>query len=44
MKRLDAASEWIPRLVYFAILVFVGYQIIEFYIGRMKDVQNLLKD
>ncbi len=43
MRRLDAIAEWVPRLLYIAILGYIAWQIVGFYVGRMKEMQDLLK-
>lgn len=41
-ERLDALAAWIPRIVYFVILIFVGWKIIEFYLGYIGLINGLL--
>lgn len=42
-RRLKAASQWGPRLIYIVILFAVGYKIIQFWQGYFEQQQNLLE-
>lgn len=42
MRRLETITEWVPRLIYVAILVFIGWRIFASYMGRMHDIQNIM--
>ena len=44
MKRLETIAEWVPRLLYIAILCYIGWRIVGFYAGRMRDMQDMLKE
>lgn len=41
LRRLDAIIEWIPRLIYIGILIYVGWQIVRFYQGYLDQVKEL---
>ena len=41
MKRLDAIAEWTPKLLLIAIMIYVGWQIIGFYSGYLRQIENL---
>ncbi len=43
MRRLEALAEWIPRLIYIAIMAYIGWRIIGSYLGRMRDIQDAMK-
>ena len=40
MRRLETIAEWVPRLLYVAILVFVAWRIIGSYVLRIRDIQR----
>jgi type IV pilus assembly protein PilC len=41
LNRLDTLSVWLPRLLYFGVACFVGWQIISFYLGYFKALESL---
>jgi len=44
IKRIDVASEWIPRLLYTAILLYMAWRIIDFYrgyFGQLDSIQSM---
>lgn len=43
MRRLGTIAEWVPRLLYIAIMAYIGWRIVGFYAGRMRDMQEMLK-
>lgn len=43
-RRLEMVAEWIPRLVYLAVLIYLAFRIVGFYQGRMRDIQSLMND
>jgi type II secretory pathway component PulF len=43
IRGLETIAEWVPRLIYVAILLYIGWRIISFYTGRMKELQNVLE-
>jgi type IV pilus assembly protein PilC len=43
LARLETASEWVPRLIYVAILLYVGYSIITLYMGYISTLGQLLE-
>jgi type II secretory pathway component PulF len=44
MKRLETIAEWVPRLLYIAILCYIAWRIVGFYVGRMSEMQQMLKE
>jgi type II secretory pathway component PulF len=40
LRRLEAVGEWLPKLLYLAILVYLAFRIVGFYIGRIRDIQD----
>ena len=38
---LETLSEWVPKLIYFAIVLYFAYRIISFYLGYFKMVSEL---
>jgi type II secretory pathway component PulF len=41
-KRLEALADWLPRLLYLGILLYLGWKIISFYQGYLGQVQSLI--
>jgi type II secretory pathway component PulF len=44
LQRLESLAEWVPRLVYLAILIYLAFQIVGFYQGRVKEMQSIMND
>ena len=42
MRRLEMIAEWIPRLIYIAILGYVASRIVGTYAGHMRDIQKAM--
>ena len=42
LRGMEAVAEWVPRLIYIGIMLYVGWRIVSAYAGRMKDIQNML--
>ncbi len=40
-RRLRAVVQWLPRLVYFAIVLFVGMRIVRFWLGYFEQIQSI---
>ena len=43
MRRLETIAEWVPRILYIAIMGYIGWRIVGFYAGRMRDMQDMMK-
>lgn len=43
-RRLETIAEWVPRLLYIGIMAYIAWQIVGFYSGRMRDMQEILKE
>ncbi len=43
LSALDLLAEWVPRLIYLAVVVYVGYRIVSFYAGYMQTIEDLTK-
>lgn len=43
MRRLETISEWVPRLIYIAIICYTGWRIVSAYAGQMKDIQKAME-
>ena len=41
MRRLTAIAEWFPRLLYIAIMAYIGWRIVSFYSGYFRGIQNV---
>jgi type IV pilus assembly protein PilC len=42
LTRLDTLTEWLPRMVMIGIFIYVGYGIVTFYAGYMRQVSEIL--
>ncbi len=42
MRRLEAVAEWVPRILYIAIMGYIGWRIVGFYAGRMREMHDLI--
>jgi type IV pilus assembly protein PilC len=43
LRKLESLSEWVPRLIFIAVAVIIGWRAISFYVGYFESVQQLLK-
>ncbi len=43
MRRLETITEWVPRILYIAIMGYIGWRIVSFYAGRMRDIQEVME-
>jgi type II secretory pathway component PulF len=41
-RQLTAVAEWTPKLIYFAIVFFVAWQVIRFYLGYFQQIDRVL--
>lgn len=42
LRKLEILSEWIPRMIFITIVVAVGWQVVSFYAGYIKGLQDIL--
>jgi type II secretory pathway component PulF len=42
LARLDTAAEWVPRLLYVGILIYVGYSVVRMYQGYLVDLGKII--
>ena len=42
LARLDALAEWLPRLLYIAVVIYVGYGAVTFYKSYLDQAMSLL--
>ncbi len=42
LTRLDTLTEWVPRMVMLGIFIYVGYGIVSFYMGYLKQVDQIM--
>jgi type II secretory pathway component PulF len=40
--RLDTIAEWLPKILYLAILLYLGWQIVSFYSGYLNQIQSVM--
>ena len=43
MRRLETIAEWVPRILYIAIMGYIGWRIVGFYAGRMREIQDVME-
>jgi type IV pilus assembly protein PilC len=43
LSTLDLLAEWGPRLIYLAVVVYIGFRIVDFYAGYMRTIEDLTK-
>lgn len=39
-RRLHLVAQWVPRAVYFLVVLLIAYHIVQFYVGYFRDVGN----
>ncbi len=44
LRRLDLLAEWIPRLIYIGIVLYIGWSILASYTGRMRAIQDFMRE
>lgn len=42
MRRLETISEWVPRIIYIAIICYTGWRIVSAYAGMFRDQTKML--
>ncbi len=42
-KRLEAIAEWVPRMLYIGVLIYIGYMVVGWYGGYLKGLNDILK-
>ncbi len=43
LRRLDAISEWLPRIILVGVAIFVGWIIVRWYMGYFQSLNDLIK-
>ena len=43
LRKMEMLSEWIPRIIFIAVAVWVAWQVVSFYVGLLKGIQDLIK-
>lgn len=41
-RKLRTVAQWTPRLIYFAIVIYVGFKILSFYAGYFQQLNNVM--
>jgi type IV pilus assembly protein PilC len=41
LRKVEALSEWIPRLVFIAVAVAIGWKVVSFYMGYLNQLQEI---
>ena len=44
MRRLETLAEWVPRILYIAIMGYIGWRIVGFYAGRMREIHDVMRE
>ncbi len=44
LARLETLAEWVPRLIYVGILIYVGYSVVMMYKGYIADIGKIIND
>jgi len=44
LRRLETVSEWIPKLLFIAIVIYLAFGIFGFYRGQLQQLQDVMKD
>lgn len=42
-RKLRAFATWLPRLIYFAVMLFIAYRVVSFYVGYYQGINQMLK-
>ncbi len=42
LTRLGTFSQWLPQILYFALLIYFGWTVISFYIGYFDNLKNMM--
>jgi type IV pilus assembly protein PilC len=43
LRKLEALSEWVPRMIFIAVAVMVGWKVFSFYAGYLESVQQIIR-
>ena len=43
MRKLQTLAAWVPKLVYFTVMLVIAYGVINFYIGYLKQIETVGK-
>jgi type II secretory pathway component PulF len=43
ITKLDTLAEWLPKLIYLAVCLYLGYRIVTWYGGYLQQVEDLTK-
>lgn len=44
LKRLETVSDWLPKIVLLVVAIYIGSQIVGFYQGRFKELQDVMNN
>ena len=42
-RKMRALAQWTPKLIYFAVVIFVGWKIISFYAASARELNDIMK-
>ena len=43
LRKLEALSDWFPRLIFITVLIALAWKIVSFYMGYLNTVQEIIK-
>ena len=43
LRKLEILSEWIPRMIFITVVVAVAWQVVGFYAGYLRTIQDIIK-
>ncbi len=41
-RKIHAVAQWVPRIIYLIIALFIGYRIISFYAGYFGELNRVM--
>ena len=41
-RKLQALSRWVPQMVYLGVVLMIAYQVVQFWLGHFRDIQNAI--
>ncbi len=41
LAKLDTLAEWVPRIIYIGVVVYLGYRIVDFYASYWKRIEEI---
>ena len=41
-RQLKTFSQWVPKIIYFAIMLMIAYRVVSFYAGYYKNIGDVI--